>query len=287
MRRAASLVAAALLLAACGDAPRIPATDLLLRVTPTEAEVEFGKAFSVEVERIWNRDLVVRDFDEGVLAPLVLRAEGARREQDDRRVREILRYRAYAFSLEDVQIRAPKLVGRPRGDGPKQEIYAEPIRLRVKQAIDVEDPGAPELLSTMVAEPSSRWPLGIAALGALALLALFLRRPRREGRRLEVASADLALRRLGEVGSDVAAMSDVLRDHVGALRHRNARPLTTGEVLALMAPEDGDEARESLAAVLEAGDMAKYGARDFDAETAGALATRAASFIESTRSATP
>lgn len=287
MRRAASLVVAALLLAACGSAPDIPATDLLLRVTPTEAEVEFGRAFPVEVERIWNRDLVVRDFDEGVLAPLVLRAEGARREQDDRRVREILRYRAYAFSLEDVEIRAPKLVGRPRSDGPKQEIYAEPIRLSVTQAIDVEDPGEPELLDAMVAEPSSRWPFGIAALGALALLALFLRRPKSAGQAAEAVPSDLALMRLREVGSDVGAMADVLRDHVGALRHLDARPLTTGEVLALMAPEDGDEARKSLAAVLEAGDMAKYAARDFDAETASALATRAASFLESTRSPTP
>lgn len=259
-------------IAGCGQVPSIPATDVAITVTPSEAEVEFGKAFQLEVVRVWSKDLEVRPFDDGVLAPLVTRHEGTHREEDGRRIRETLRYRAYAFGLENVEIKGPRIVGRPRDGGAKQVAEAVPLRFQVQPVVDPNKPGDPERLHTLYREPRPPFYLLIALGGVLGIFVALLRRPARSRPAPGPSPTEEALRSLRAAGDDVGLMSDVLRERVGRVYDFDARASTRPEILARLAPLEGGA---DLDAVLYAGVLAKYATWTFDARETARLREQA------------
>ena len=100
------------LLAACTRHDPIAAEELALRVAlPAGLErVPFGQSFPLEVMRVWEKDLVPGEWDDRALAPLVVRLEEVTLREDDVRVEERRRYRAYAFLRGSISEVLPRLV---------------------------------------------------------------------------------------------------------------------------------------------------------------------------------
>ncbi len=253
LRRALALAACGLL-GHCGGGPAIPAEDLLLRVTAGGEEVVLGAAFPLTVERVWSKDLLPAAWNDRALAPLVLRLDRLERREDARRLEERRHYVGYAFSLADLSIAAPEFVARPKAGGEDRLVSAEPLRLRVRRALDPAAPGPPELPDLPGRDRGAWWPWLLLA-AAVALLVAVLRRPR--GPRAlpgaqDPASLALArLRALREAGTYVE-LSSVLRAYLSARFAIRAEEMTTEEILA----GPGDRAR--LGRILRGCDLVKF-----------------------------
>jgi hypothetical protein len=167
-------------LAACGEGASPPAVDLGVAVTLPEGPVVPGRGFPLTVVRSWSKDLVPAAFHERALAPLVLRPETTSRRESASHVEETRRFRAYAFSREDVRVPPLRLSARPAGGGPERTVPSDGILVRVRPEVDADDPGLPETPEAPPKPPGPRWPVlaGLAA-AALALGAFLLLRARR------------------------------------------------------------------------------------------------------------
>lgn len=245
------------LLAGCGTGAPIPETDLLLSVAPGASEVELGKAFPLTVVRVWQKDLVPDEWSEKALAPLAVKLEEETRRDDKTRVEETRRYSAHAFSLKDVVIRSLKFVARPKDGGPERKVSASGFRIRVKRALDPENPGPPELPGEPPASRGWMWGVG-GALVLVALLFLALRRKPKATARAPVAAPpapplahERALERLR--GATIEEASDIVREYVAEAKSIRALEMTTEQLLAAMpSPE--------LRGILGPADLVKFAA---------------------------
>jgi len=269
MKRSVALVLALLLLTTCGGAAPIPDADLLLRVTLGAETVAPGEGFAVTVVRVWRKDMVAAGWDEALLSPLVLRLVGTSRREDERRIEETHRYRAYAFTLKDVDIPAPVFAARPIDGGLPRVVTAERIRIRVQPVLDPAAPGGPELPGDPPLKPRDWawvfWVVGLIGAG-LALRAY----GKRGADRTPTIDADEphenALARLSSA-SDVVAIAEVLRDYVADRFGVAARKRTSEELLAIETV-----ASAALASVLGRADQAKFAHyAPTEAETAEAV----------------
>ena len=178
MRRLA--LGAALLVAACGGDAPAPGPDLSIRVEAA-AEVEYGRAFPLEVVRSWPRDLDPGPWSDAALAPLAVRAAGTESRDDGRRVVETRRFEARAFSLDAVRVPPPRFEAKPRDGGAPRAAAGAPLVIRVRPSVDRASPGAPELPGDLRSGrgPGAAWiaALAIAAAAAAAFLLRAARRP--------------------------------------------------------------------------------------------------------------
>ncbi len=150
--------------------PGQDAQDLTLRVTAGVEEVGFGVAFPLTVERAWSEDLVPREWNDEVLAPLVVSLVDRDVQQDGRGVRETRTYRAWVFQTGDVTVPAPWFRARPRDGGLERVAIADDLRLEVVSALGAGEPGEVELPRGPF-PPAFPW-LQWTALGALAVAVL-------------------------------------------------------------------------------------------------------------------
>jgi len=208
-----------LLAAACGRGAPIDGVEPL-RVTAAVDEVELGRAFPLTVVRAGR---ALPEWDDAALAPLHVRLRESSRREQGGLVEETRRYDAYAFTLDDLK---------------------EPVPLRVKRALDPEDPGPAELPEPLPAR--SRWYLWLAgAAVALAAVAAIARRPSRPARPLPPAEPapepphTAALERLARLRAgaprtpeDFVETAALLRDYVGARFDTDAFVLTSQEIAA-------------------------------------------------------
>lgn len=171
MRRRALVLLLAFLLPACGGRNPIPEVDLQVSVHVGAERVHPGEAFPLTVTRIWRKDIEPSPWDDGMLSPLVVRAEGTARTEDELRVRERLYFRAYAFSLASVKIPPVLLVGRSIGGSGRVLARSEPIALTVEPVLEAAAPGEAELPDVPPAPGRSRSPLLVLLLTVLAVLA--------------------------------------------------------------------------------------------------------------------
>ncbi len=133
-----------MVVAACGG-PELPNRDLALEVTVGAEEVALGQGFPVTVRRLWSKNLDPAAWRDDALSPLRLRLENTTVRDDGKRVEEVRRFRAYAFTPSVVTVPPPILRARPRAGGPVREAAAEGFEVRVVESIDPDAPGAPEL----------------------------------------------------------------------------------------------------------------------------------------------
>ena len=286
------LVAAAVVLAAtlgpgCEPGAPIPEVDLLVRVATDAAEVEVGRPFTLTVVRVWTKDLVPTAFDERALAPLAVARADVSTRDDDRRVEETRRYRARAFTLDDVTLAGVAFAAVPAKGGVARTTKAAPLRLHVKPSLDPRAPGAPEGPGPLPARPFSWVLLGL--LGLLAFLVgsvgttLALRHRRRRAALPApaapttpagpapdaVAAAALAALRAREATTpdarcaQVVEAAETVRAYVTARFGVRAQERTSRElVAALVATGRMDEgARIALAHVVGPADFVKFADR--------------------------
>lgn len=198
------LLAVLLAPASCGGPAAIPDVAASIDVRVSAEEVETGRGFLVTVVRVWRKDLEPSPWDDGTLAPLVVRAVSTTKREDDLRVEETRRLRGYAMTQEDVTIPSVPFVARAFGGGAKAIAQSASIPLRVRPVLDPEDPGPPELPGIPEA-PRRTWPFVLAGLLAGCAVALVLGR-RRRMREIDPAGAPsvppaaAALRLLAAVG---------------------------------------------------------------------------------------
>ena len=267
---------AAALLAGCGSGTPIPETDLFLSVTPGAFEVELGKPFPLTVVRVWRKDLDPAAWSDKALAPLAVKLEEEIRRDDTARVEETRRYLAHAFSLDDIVVRGLKLVAQPRDGGAERKVSATGFRIRVKPALDPEDPGPPELPGE--APPSRTWMWGgMGALAvALVLLLLLRRKPKPRAPAPAAAAPPLAspreraLERLR--GASVEAAADILRAYVAEARGVRALEMTSEQLLAALPSP-------ALARVLGPADLVKFAAHVPAASERDAVLASADAFV--------
>ena len=282
MRRYRLLLPLLALLAGCDGGPPIPETDLRLTVVSGAEPVAPGQGFPLTVVRVWDKTLLPSEWSDAVLSPLVLRLVDATRREDGARVEETRRYRAYAFGLGDVLVPAPTFVARPRAGGLEQRVAADGLRIRVRPAVDPEAPGTPEIPDDLLEERArwGPWALGGAALTALVLAAILVRRRRRAppsvpsvpvaGPPPETPDA-AALRALAGLRTDAtdapdglratfSAASDVVRTYVGLRFGVRAMERTSEELLreTPAGGASGASVREGLRGVLAPCDAVKF-----------------------------
>ena len=251
----------AVALGSCGQAASaIPDVDLLLRVSTDATPVIPGRAFPLEVVRVWDKTLEPSPWEARALAPLVLKLRGTTRRDDGRRIEERLTYDAYAFVRKDVRVPAA-LMAAKTPDGQLRVTRSQRKRLRVVPTVDAAAPGAPEL-PAVPATPSHLvwWLAGLAAL--LLAAAIAIGRKRAAPRRATAAPArvdPLAVLRHAEAPLDPTQVAAALRAHLADTTLPPALERTTDEVdeaLRMRALEA--DTRENLIAVLRDADRCKY-----------------------------
>ena len=283
MRARFLLLGAAFLLAAACGGEAYPDTDLWITVTAETTDVEVGEAIPLTIVRGWAKHLEPAPWDDAALAPLVVRPESVEKKEIDGRTAEILRYRAYAFTLKDVALPPLAFVARPRDGGAPRVVRAEPMYFRVRRTLDPKAPGDAELPGAMLAEPRGRWVPWVLGMGLLlsALVAglRYARRTRAPDPGPAAASLtarERALERLAALRApDVAEIADVLRDYLEASQTVPARERTTEEVLA----DSTMPHREHLAVVLGAGDRVKFATYAPSAEEGAQFLEHAEAFL--------
>jgi hypothetical protein len=253
------------LLAGCGGAP-IPETDLFLSIEPHALEVAPGEPFPLTVTRVWRNDLEPDAWNDRALAPLALRLVEAVRRDDGTRTEETRRYMAHAFSLRDVVVPPVKLTAKER------KVTATGFRIRVRPALDPEDPGPPELPGEP--PPSRGWMWwGFGALLALAALVALRRKPRTAPPppppEPPPPPRALPLDRLK--GASVEEAAEIVREHAAEARGVRALEMTTEEIVARL---------PALAAVLPMADLAKFAARPPTAAERDAVLAAAEAFLK-------
>ena len=152
----------------------IPQQDLLLRIHCNLQEVEFGKAFTLSVQRVWRKDLIPDDWDDAKLEPLTIKLVTGSRREDERRVEEIMTFDAFLFSRETLRIPAIEFSARTKTGDPALQVHSEALELRVRSLIDAESPGNAELPGGPLEEPASTNILYGSLAAILAMLAFIV-----------------------------------------------------------------------------------------------------------------
>lgn len=273
-------------LVACGEAPSLPAVDLLLEVVPGVDTIETGKGFPLTVRRVWRKDLVPGDWHDGVLAPLTLRHEATSRVEDGERVQETRRYRAYAFVLDDVVIPSARFSARPLTGGAERVVRAPTIRIGVTPVLDSLDPGEPELPTVPAPASAPVWPwIVVGVLGEAVVVAVWVRGGRRRRRLLTAAQPAAAedpgpsiderfLDRLASAG--VIEAADIVRDYCAERFGVGAREMTTPELLTALR-HAGAEVEPGF--VLGQADLVKFAAWVLDRKAQAAVTAAARKFV--------
>ncbi len=240
MRALAALLLLAL--AACGaEREPIAAADARIRLEASHREVHPGQGFRLTAVRVWRKGFEPSPWDDALLSPLVLRAEGVETREDGRRVEETRRFDAYVFSRKDVTVPAVPFAAKP-DDGSELRIAASrPLRLSIVPQVDADDPGAPELPGDLPGGGFPWW----ALLGVLVLLQggfLLLLRARRPAAappapprdpRAEALAQLETIQRSGDVDADMQALTAVLRGYVAQRDGVPARARTTEELASV------------------------------------------------------
>jgi hypothetical protein len=298
-----SLVLVAYLTSCDGKAP-IAEDELSIRVVATGEDLQLGKAFPVQVARIWSQELEPEAWEDGALAPLVVRLERTRRRDDGIRVEEVRDYRGYAFDRESIVIPPVTVRAFPKAGGSPRVTMTDPIKLSLKPALDRTAPGAPELPSHL-ARPVRWLPWSLLAAALLAAFGVIVRVTRRrqeatpEPAPTVVTSAqDRALERLrrlrashprdsGEADAFSVEATTIVRDYLVEQFGIRAREMTTEEILApshdRWAPTSDE--RASLSAVLDPCDLVKFAKGELPEDAREAVLNSAESFVRHTPSA--
>jgi len=301
-KRLAAALAGLAALGACREAPPLPSAELQIRLETPAAEVELGRAFPLAVVRLWSQKYIPADFSEQLLQPLAVSLEGIERREERGRVEETRRYRAFAFTLEEVVLEGLVLQAYPRDGGPPAEALSNALRLPVRPALDPQQPGPPELPRAPF-PARVPWP-PVAGAAALALSAglLHWRRTRARLRAPAAppprppahAAARARLERLaaGAAAPDEAGIqafhveaAGLLRDYLEE-RFEACRPeLTSEEFLASPRAAEVLAAgqREGLARFLAACDLVKFARAPSTPEERAGLLAWAEAFLLETR----
>lgn len=257
------------LLALGGAALR--AEDLTIEIRVAEGEVAFGVAFPLTVVRSFPRSAQAEPFAAEALLPLAVRPLGVERAVDDQRIVETLRFAAYAFAIDALEV--PTLTFQARAaDGTPMSTRSAPVRLAVQPALDPAAPGPPELPGGLWQEPGARWrtPLRGVLGGLLILSALAAWQRRARARAATRAPADpfaLAVARLAALRTasvDATAIGDtlaeVLRDCLRARGVGAGLACTTEQWLDLTAdlPADVGDAGRQAASLLGECDRIRF-----------------------------
>lgn len=151
----------------------IPQEDLLLRIHCPE-EVDFGKAFSLQVQRIWRKDLSPDDWRDEQLAPLRLQLLRRERREDGERIEEWLHFDGYLFARAAVEIPAIAFSARNSAGVAAIQVQSEAITIRPSLGIDAETAINAELPNGPMRQPGSGNLLLTSGLAVLALLSFVL-----------------------------------------------------------------------------------------------------------------
>jgi hypothetical protein len=272
----AALPAVLVLLVACGRARApIPPEDLFVDLRTDADVVAPGEPFGVTVRLVWSKKLQAPAWKDDLLSPLVVRLESSTRREDDSHVEEVLRYRAYLFTLDDAKVGPILLATHPPLSSVRVVAQSQEVRLGVVGEVDEREPGAPELPLPLSTERSSVLPWGLLAVLLLfgGGWALLLRR--RAPLPLSPAApsspfADLferleALRRAvpsdpDEADAQVGLLSDLLRSYLVRRFDVSAFEKTSEEIVAALAAGSraGDGVRARLSEELAAQDRVKF-----------------------------
>ncbi len=248
MRRAAPWLVF-LALSACGtEATPIARVDARIRLEHARRVVHPGEGFLLRVVRTWRRGFEPSPWEDALLSPLVLRAEGIERREDERHIEETRRFRAYAFSRKDVRVPSVPFLARPKDGSEVRLAASRPWRLGVRPEVDPKQPGMPEGPGPLPRAPRSVWAYVLAAVLALAVALVWWWRRRLRSVFVPASAAPpppetealARLRALGEArpAAGMIAVADVVRGFVGT-RFGVAAEARTTEELARVAPVAG------------------------------------------------
>ncbi|PIE22527.1 MAG: hypothetical protein CSA62_11745 [Planctomycetota bacterium] len=131
--------------------------------------VGFGAPFPLELLRTWRQGLKPEPWQDTALAPLRVRLLERRQSQEGGYLRERLRFRAQAFSLEPLLVPAIEFVARD-ASGRVFRASTLPLHLRVESSLagrnEVEAEGLAPLLPK-ASQPAARWPFYALVAGFL------------------------------------------------------------------------------------------------------------------------
>jgi hypothetical protein len=286
MRWASLALAALLSLGACGGGGAIAEVDLLVAVDVGSRSVSTGQGFLLTVTRIWRKDIEPSPWDDGVLSPLVVRAQGVQTREDRLRVEEVRTFRAYAFGLDPVTIPPVLCVGRSVGGSGRVLARSEAVELDVVPTLPPESPGVPELPEVPAAQMPEGlwWSVGIVLVLVLILVSqgLMRRRPA-SGHQPPldpVAEARTKLQALltarAEGAPALHAGSEGLRRAVASRFKLSTATRTTEELLPLVPARW----RADLGRVLIPADLAKFADWEPDAEASRRVLSGMLAFID-------
>lgn len=272
-------------------AARIEVSQHVRLERPADA-IEFGKPFTLVVERRWSTDLRGPPWDDAQLAPLfVTETERAERvDADDDVVLQTIRFDAIAFERDVVRIGKPRW-GATTADGAVIPAVGAELELRVTSALPADDAGVPELPGEPFPEPSSvsRWlvPIGVVAAALIAWLLRSVKRTRgtealavpdrREPWRSRIDGVDDAAPE-----RSIERLARIVREAVASDPRWPALERTTEELTTALAADPAIEARaiESLRTVLEAADGVKFAERAVTRPDVVAIQAASSAFVD-------
>jgi len=236
-----------LLAAACAEKGAIEPHDVWIGLSADVESVASGEGFDLTVVRIWRVGLEPEEWKDTFLAPLTVRLEETTWREENGHVEETRRYRAHAFALGDVTV-GP--IGFRASAGETGRIaQSNRLDIRVRTAVDPDDPGPAELPGGFLATPFPWWPTiaGVVLFGTLGLVLLRRRRRASTGETTSdrpdepegPAAWERALRRIEELRAmrdDVLVFhteaASCLRDYLGEQFRVGTEDMTTEEMIA-------------------------------------------------------
>lgn len=272
--RNAWLLALVLVVGACDDSPRwgpFPVEDHAARIELPDTPVEFGRGFSLTVERVLPAGESAGEV--AGLEPLELVEVGRDRREQGGRVQERIRFRAHAFQTGEVDVTGPAF--RVGGDDGRLVVGSD-ARLLVRSALPEDDAGVLEPAPGPLSGPPPVWPWllgGGVTVGVVAVL--WRRRPTvvepvqptpavaKEAPQvvaLRALDALEATEGLGRVEFH-ARLAGVVRAYVGAVAGFDPTRRTTEELLHSERLDRNvpSRVRDALGPVLLATDRARFG----------------------------
>lgn len=269
-------------------------------------EVEFGKAFPLTIVRTWPIGRSPNAFDDRALAPLATRLESSSVRDADARIEETRRYLCYAFSFDAVLVPSLRMdVASETSSRNGKSARSEPLRLRVKAALDPKAPGAPEGPGAPPGLPPLWLPWLAVALALVALALLERARRRRAARQTPIPSApptatgpgpgpavaalaDLARlrQRRDDDRADIVEAGDVVRAYAAERFTVPALKMTSRELIAAISPAAA-HAGSSLSGVLRTGDLVKFAEHAPTTEDRDGVLDAAEAFVRATTGSAP